>query len=194
MDLSLIVRAIIKKRRSTSPDNFNGKAVDKQIIQEILEAANWAPNHKKTEPWRLFVYEPEKVKNFGKMHAQLYKEHTPEDIFLEKKYKKLLHRADKASHVIVVGMARSEVAGLPEQEEVAAVSCAIQNMLLVATVHNVASYWGTGGMCYHPSFKSVYGMEDKDVILGFIMLGKTDNDDLADGKRHSLITEKIKWM
>ncbi|MCO5234139.1 MAG: nitroreductase [Chitinophagales bacterium] len=194
MELSLIVRAIIKKRRTTSPDHFNGKPVDKQIVQEILDAANWAPNHKTTEPWRLFIFEPNKVKNFGKLHAQLYKEHTPENNFLEKKYQKLLHRADKASHVIVVGMSRSNVPGLPEQEEVAAVACAIQNMLLVATSHNVACFWGTGGMCYHPSFKYAFGLEDKDLMLGFIFLGKTDNDDLEDGKRHSSIGEKIKWM
>lgn len=194
MDLSLIVRGIIKKRRTSAPEDFNGKFVDREIVQEILDAANWAPNHGMTEPWRFIVYEHEKVKEFGQLHAQLYKEHTPKDQFLEKKYETLLHRPDKASHVIIAYVKRSDRKNIPLHEEIVATSCAIQNMLLVATSHKVASYWGTGGMCYHPSFKEAFGLAEEDVMMGFIFLGKTVNDDLPEGKRNSPIADKVKWM
>lgn len=194
MDLSLIVRGIIKKRRTSTPEDFNGKFVDREIVQEILEAANWAPNHGMTEPWRFIVYEKEKVKEFGQLHAQLYKDHTPADQFLEKKYETLLHRPDKASHVIIAYVKRSDRKNIPIHEEIVATSCAIQNMLLVATSHKVASYWGTGGMCYHPSFKEAFGLEEEDVMMGFIFLGKTVNDDLPEGKRNTPIADKVKWM
>lgn len=194
MDLSLIVRGIIKKRRTCSPDDFNGKYVEKEIMQEILDAANWAPTHKMTEPWRFVVYEYEKVREFGELHARLYKEHTPAEQFLEKKYQTILHRPDKASHVIVTYLKRSDKKLIPLQEEIAAVSCAIQNMLLVAASHNVASFWGTGGMCYHPSFKEAFGLEEDDVMMGFIMFGRTQNDDLPEGKRNSPISDKVRWM
>ncbi len=194
MDLSLIVRGIIKKRRTTDPDNFNGKAVDRQIVQEILEAANWAPTHGLTEPWRFIVYESSKVKEFGKLHADLYKKHTPEEQFLEKKYDKLLHRADKASHVIVTYLKRTDRNNIPLQEEIAAVACAVQNMILVATSHNVASFWATGGMCYHQSMKDAFGLREEDLMIGFIFLGKIENDHFPDGKRNSTIADKVKWM
>lgn len=194
MDLSLIVRGIIKKRRTTAPEDFNGRSVDSQIVQEILEAANWAPTHGITEPWRFIVYGPKKVKDFGQLHADLYKKHTPADQFLEKKYETILHKSDKASHVIVTYLKRTDRKNIPLQEEIASVACAVQNMLLVATSHNVASYWGTGGMCYHPSIKEAFGLEEEDVMIGFIFLGKILNDDLPDGKRITPITDKVKWM
>lgn len=194
MDLSLIVRGIIKKRRTSAPEDFNGKYVDRQIVQEILEAANWAPNHGMTEPWRFVIYEHEKVKEFGKLHAQLYKNHTPAEQFLEKKYETLLHRADNASHVIVTYLKRTDRKNIPLQEEIAAVACAVQNMLLVAASHNVASYWGTGGMCYHPSMKTAFELEEEDLMMGFIFLGTTVNNDLPDGKRNTPIADKVKWM
>lgn len=194
MDLSLIVRGIIKKRRTTPPEDFNGKKVDHLIVQEILEAANWAPNHGLTEPWRFIAYEYEKVAEFGKLHAELYKNNTDPEKFLQKKHDKLLNRGEKASHVIVVYLKRSDNKNIPLNEEISAVSCAVQNMLLVATSHNVASYWGTGGMCYEPSMKTAYGLEEEDMMMGFLFLGKTPNDDLADGKRITSIVEKTKWI
>jgi nitroreductase len=194
MDLSLIVRGIIKKRRTTPPEDFNGKKVDHQIVQEILDAANWAPTHGQTEPWRFIVYEYAKVSKFGQLHAELYKKNTDPDVFLEKKYDKLLHRADKASHVIVVYLKRTDKKNIPLNEEISAVACAVQNMLLVATSHNVASYWGTGGMCYDPSMKEAFKLEEEDLMMGFIFLGKTQNDDLAEGKRNSSIGDKTIWI
>ena len=194
MDLSLIVRGIIKKRRTTPPEDFNGKKVDHQIVQEMLDAANWAPNHGLTEPWRFIVYEYEKVTEFGKLHADLYKKHTNPEHFLEKKYDKLLNRGAKASHVIVVYLKRGDKKNIPINEEISAVSCAVQNMLLVATSHNVASYWGSGGMCYEPCMKEAFELEEEDMMMGFIFLGKTQNDDLTEGKRSSTISSKTKWV
>lgn len=194
MDLSLIVRGIIKKRRTTVPEDFNGKKVDHQIVQEILEAANWAPTHGQTEPWRFIVYEYEKVAEFGKFHANLYKDNTEPEQFLQKKHDKLLHRADKASHVIVVYLKRTDKKNIPLNEEISAVSCAVQNMLLVAASHQVASYWGTGGMCYDPSMKAALKLEEEDMMMGFIFLGKIANDDFPEGKRNTSIAKKTIWI
>ena len=42
---------VIKSRRTITPKNFNGKRLTENEIGLLLEAANWAPTHKKTEPW-----------------------------------------------------------------------------------------------------------------------------------------------
>lgn len=41
---------IIKKRRSVFPAQYNSKPIAKELIEKVLEAGNWAPSHKKTEP------------------------------------------------------------------------------------------------------------------------------------------------
>ena len=50
---------IIKNRRATPPRFLGGKNIEKEKIQRLLENANWAPNHKKTEPWRFIVFQGE---------------------------------------------------------------------------------------------------------------------------------------
>ena len=48
---------VIKKRRSIFPKDYNGKGrkPTDSDIELMLEAANWAPTHKRTEPWRFVV-------------------------------------------------------------------------------------------------------------------------------------------
>jgi hypothetical protein len=53
--------ALIKSRRSFFPEKFvAGEDVPKAVINNILEAANWAPTHGNTEPWRFVVRVEEK--------------------------------------------------------------------------------------------------------------------------------------
>ena len=40
----------IQKRRSIYPHNFKQGAISQEIINDLVEAARWAPNHKMTEP------------------------------------------------------------------------------------------------------------------------------------------------
>lgn len=183
---------IIKNRRSIDPDDFNGEMVSNQIIERMLEAANWAPTHGYTEPWRFIVFEGEKTKVFGELHGDLYKKLTPVEQFLQKKYEKIRYRSINCSHVIVCVNKRGEKSNIPELEEIAATSCAIQNMLLVATAHEVATFWSTGGMCYHPAMREALGFAEQDQVLGFIYVGKYAGE-IPDGKRNSEWNEKVEW-
>ena len=46
---------LIKARRSVKPKDMNASIVAKTDIEAMLEAANWAPSHGLTEPWRFVV-------------------------------------------------------------------------------------------------------------------------------------------
>merc|ERR1719221_1603579 len=50
--------ALLRQRRSIFPKDYNGKghAVTDDEVRLLLEAANWAPTHKRTEPWRFVVF------------------------------------------------------------------------------------------------------------------------------------------
>lgn len=58
------VAALIKKRRSIFPRDFNGQKVECEHIEAMLEAANWAPTHNLTEPWRFVVIEGDSKEQF----------------------------------------------------------------------------------------------------------------------------------
>ncbi|KAK9805884.1 hypothetical protein WJX73_000956 [Symbiochloris irregularis] len=49
------VSQLLAKRRSIFPKDFSGAHVPREQVETILEAANWAPTHNRTEPWRFTV-------------------------------------------------------------------------------------------------------------------------------------------
>ena len=65
---------LIKKRRSVFPAQYNDKPIAKTDIEKILEAANWAPTHKKTEPWRFKVFLQNSKEELGQFLAKKYEE------------------------------------------------------------------------------------------------------------------------
>ena len=46
----------IQNRRSIFPKQMSGEQVPQEVIDKMLELANWAPTHRHTEPWRFKVY------------------------------------------------------------------------------------------------------------------------------------------
>ena len=137
---------LARSRRSTFPDQFDtARKVDDAIIKEILTNAIWAPNHGKEEPWHFIVFCGEGLKRFATFQSELYKETTP-DNFKEITYNKLQQQPLKASHIIAIGMKKSVNKNIPEVEDIAAVSCAVQNIYLSVTVYGLGGYWTTGGI------------------------------------------------
>ena len=47
---------LIRKRRTITPKDYKpGGKISDEDMRTILEAANWAPTHNKTQPWRYVV-------------------------------------------------------------------------------------------------------------------------------------------
>ena len=132
---------IIKSRRSIMPGQYNNLLIDDHHIKLILEAANWAPTHKKTEPWRFKVLKGKTKNKFGDFLAAKYEESAP--IFSEFKHKKIMEKVKKSSAIILICMQRDSKESVPEWEEIAAVSMSAQNMWLMATELKIGSYWSS---------------------------------------------------
>jgi nitroreductase len=186
-----ILAGIIKSRRSIKPVKMNGKKISNELVKEILKLANWAPTHGRTEPWRFIIYSGDKVKEFCRQHAELYKAHIPPEKFDQATYEKQLHNGDLASHIIVAIMQRGSLPKIPALEEIAATAIAIQNILLGAAASDIASFWSTGGMTHHLPMKKFLQLKDDDIVMALIYLGYSDEQ--MEGKRESEIEEKVVW-
>jgi len=184
------IATIIKNRRTTKPPEMNGNRIPDEQINELLKLADWAPTHANTEPWYFRVYTDGKT--FGKQHAELYKANTPADNYMQMTYEKLLNMPNKASHIIICTMERKPLTRIPVLEEIAAVACSMQNILLGATALNIASYWGSGGMVHHPAMKQFLGLGDEDVVMGVLYLGYSNTK--PTGKRKIPLSEKVIWI
>lgn len=187
------VNALIKNRRSIFPKQFvPGKVIPKQIIEQMLENANWAPTHHFTEPWRFVVFAGNGLKRLAEFQSEMYRETTPAEKFDTVKFEKLRSSPLLASHIIAICMKRDPSRKDPEIEEIASVACAVQNIYLTATAYGLGGYWGTGGVTYTEVAKDFFGLGPDDKLMGFFYLGYPAGD-WPEGHRRP-IAEKVEWV
>ncbi|RAW03268.1 nitroreductase family protein [Pseudochryseolinea flava] len=184
---------LIRNRRSVFQQQFSGERVPDEIVSQLLENANWAPNHRLTEPWRFIVYTGDGIKKLAEVQAAVYKSVTEADgTFKEDRYQNLLTKPMMSSHIIAIAMKRDPKKSVPEIEEVGAVYCAIQNMYLTMTAYGVAGYLSTGGVTYFEESKEAFGLSSEDKLIGFFYLGMPKGN-APDSKRKP-IEEKVIWI
>lgn len=183
-----MVLDLIKRRRSVFPPQYNSQPISKEVIEEILEAANWAPNHKKTEPWRFKVLMGDSKGRLGDFLSKKYEEVDPRPKQI--KIKKLKENPRKAGAIIAICMQRDPRESLPEWEELAATAMAVQNMWLCCTELNIGGYWSSPGLIKY--MNEFLDMAQGEKCLGFFYLGYYDEEP-PEGERTPM-TEKILWL
>lgn len=175
------VLELIKERRTIYPELYSQRVIHKEIIENILRSATWAPTHGQTQPWRFQVFMDAGKQKLGTALADAYKQWAKAD-FNEGKFERFSARAAKSQCMIAVNMKRQESGRIPEIEEIQAVSAAIQNMLLTATAYGIGSFWSTPQFVASPEFKSFLKLEEDDKCLGILYFGYT-NEDWPKGQR-----------
>lgn len=183
---------LIRSRRSTKPRLFNGKKIEEQVVWQILENANWAPNHGLTQPWRYQVFSGLGLEKLANFQANLYQQMTPIEEFKLEKYTRMKTNILKSSHIIVICLERQKSEKIPEIEEIEAVACSVQNMALTAAAYEICSFWGSGGVTYTNELKQFLGLGEKDKCLGYLYLGYSDSPTAK--SRREPIQDKVQWI
>jgi len=70
------INELVRQRRSVYPKDYTGAIVPDSVIEQMLENANWAPNHKLTEPWRFVVFTGTGLKALAAFQSECYKQVT----------------------------------------------------------------------------------------------------------------------
>ncbi len=179
---------LIKNRRSVFPAQYNGKPIARADIERILEAANWAPTHKKTEPWRFRVLQGESQAKLGLFLSLKYMEHEPKP--KQFKIEKLIENPKKAGAIIAICMQRDPLESLPEWEEIAATAMAVQNMWLCCTEMGIGCYWSSPGLVAH--MDDFFDLNKGERCLGFFYMGHFDGE-LPEVSRGPL-EAKVAWL
>ena len=140
------VGELIKSRRAVFPQFFTQRQVDREDIEFMLEMANLAPTHKLTEPWRFKVIQGKALDRLGVFMAQHYRSSVEAEHFSQWKYDKPIDKCSKASAVILICIQRDPLESIPEWEELAAVSCAVENLWLTASALGLGGYWSSASV------------------------------------------------
>lgn len=164
----------IKTRRSIGL--VKQDSVPKEMIEQIIEAGTYAPNHFRTEPWRFFVLMGEGRNKLGQVFEEITKLENTDDApeSLISKMEKAKKNPLRAPVIIAVGIEPSDKKNVILAEEYGAVNSAVQNMLLTAHSLGLGAVWRTGKIAYHDKVREFFGLTAKGEILAFIYLGYPD--------------------
>jgi len=183
---------VIQHRRSVYPYQFENKKIPDETILQVLENANRAPTHKLTQPWRFTVFGGKGLQTFADLQTEIYTKYAGEN-FKEKKLKNLKEYPLMSSHVIVIAMKRTTEINIPEEEEIIATGCAIENIYLSVTAYGLGGYLSTGGITYIEEAKQYFNLNSHDKLIGLFYIGYPKNLEIPLSKRTPVI-EKIKWI
>ena len=184
-----MISKIIKNRQSIYPSQYNDSPISKETIQKILEVANYAPTHRKTQPWRFKVmHSAESRINLGTFLSEKYKETT--NTFSEFKHKRIQEKTKKAGCVIVICMQRDEKESIPEWEEIAATAMAVQNMWLVCSEIGVGCYWSSPSQINY--MQELIKLNTGEKCLGLLYMGNYDTS--PEAWQRTPMEEKTQWF
>lgn len=166
-DFSQLVRS-----RRTSMIVDQERKVPLEVIDELCALATWAPNHKKTWPWRFAVFTSAGRARFGDTMA-----HDMERFGFGDDAKRAKTRTKylRTPATLVVGCAAHENDMLHDENR-DAVAAGVQNLLLGATALGLASFWSTPAITRPPAVLELCGFAPDDRLVGVIYLGWATQD------------------
>jgi nitroreductase len=142
----------IRTRRTIKA--YAPRPVPREVLDELLELARWAPNHHLTEPWRFRVVGPRALEALKAAAG-------PESAA----------KLDRAP-TLVVASARLSGDPVQDEEDLHATACATYAVLLGAHARGLAGYWRTPGVLRTPEGRAAVGLPDDERFVALVHLGE----------------------
>ncbi len=184
------VLEVIRTRRSVP--KMKPDPVPREIIEQLLDAAVWTPNHRVTEPWQFFVLQGESKRRFAELRrefrrGQLPKPDAPEvRPALDQVYRSTMETPE----IIVV---TSHVADDLEtrEEDFWATFGSAYAFMLGAWSLGLGTYFRTGALRDAPRLRELLGLPANRRILGMLYVGYPE---AVPERRRTPAAEKTVWM
>lgn len=141
--------------------------VPRPLIEELLDLAVWAPNHRMAEPWRFYVFTGDARGAVAAIHRDLVREEAAgSEERAQRRYAELLG----IPVFLFVSYVR-DAESKKDRENYAAVACAIQNLMLAAHARGLGTVWRTGNVIRDRRTRSLLGLEEQEELVGLLHLG-----------------------
>jgi nitroreductase len=166
LDLPAAVDEVIRTRRTSllvDPDDD----VPADLVERLIELATWAPNHKRTWPWRFTVLTDGARWRFGEALAAVAS--TDGDISPEKVAKLRVKYA--RSPVVVLVWTHVALDEVRAREDRDATAAAVQNLLLAATSFGLGNYWASVPDALVDATRRFAGVDEDHDLVALVYLG-----------------------
>jgi len=164
MELSAAINTRSSAARLTEP------GPTAQHLDRILEAGARAPDHGRLQPWRFIVLEGATRDAFIRAAAEAKRVRLP--AMTDEQLAGEREKIGRSPTLVVVGCAVNRAQSkIPEIDQFAAVSAAVQNLFLTAHDLGYGVMWKTGAAAYDPNVKAIVGLKPDDHIVAILHLG-----------------------
>jgi nitroreductase len=154
----------IEKRRSIKPEQMKTDPVDRALVERLLRAANWAPSHGHTEPWRFVVFTGAARADLCNAVAHGLRDDDPGRL-------KLKRKMSLAPVVIAIVVQPDPNPKIIPHEEIAATAMAVQNMHLAARSLGLGAFWTSGAKVEKPALLEFLGFAPPARCIGLFYVG-----------------------
>ena len=145
------VEDAIRSRRTHKA--FAPEPVPRELLDELLDLARWAPNHHLTNPWRFRVLGPRALERLKAAAG-------PEAAGM----------LDRAPTLIAATATRSWDP-VQDEEDLCATACATYAVLLAAHARGLAGYWRTPSVLRTDAGRDALGIPPDERFVALIHLG-----------------------
>ena len=178
----------IANRKSIFPQFFTGEPVGEAALGALIEAANMAPSHRKTEPWRFRVYREGGKEQLKRELLDVYGRDKDDVAGIAKKFGT---KIDQSAAVLLIFLHRDPRESVPEWEEIAAVGAAVENLWLSLADHGLGGYWSSPGFVCG-DYGAWPGSAENERCLGVFYLGVPDAPELP--RPRGDWRGKVRWV
>jgi nitroreductase len=140
--------------------------VDASLVDQLIIAAQWAPNHKRTWPARFCVVTGDSRAALGGSIADAMAAHGDDAA----KVAKTRTKYTRSPVCLVVASVEGESARETEENRYA-VAAGVQNALLMAHAHGLAALWGSPAKGANTAITEFAGFDVSDHVIGIVYLG-----------------------
>jgi nitroreductase len=167
----------INSRRSMG--NLDAPAPTRAQIQQAIECAATAPDHKKLRPWRFIVTEGDARHELGLalLEAAQAKAMQDGEELTEKTIKKTRNMPLRAPLIITVVTQMQAHKKVPPFEQMLSTGAAVQNLILALKAQGYSTVWRTGLLCNEPAVKAYFDVGPDDYVTAFVYTGTSPKDE-----------------
>ena len=181
---------LLRSRRTVSQGRLqDGAGLDHQVVVEAIESARWAPNHKRTEPWRFYLLDRSRIARLAGLWAEQLERQGSKPDKVEAKRREW---GEAPGLVVVTCTSAAEADEVTQREDYGAVCCAVQNLALHLWSEGVASKWSTAGVAEHEGFWPLLGHSEAPEgarIVALLFYGLPT--ELPAGRRNKALSEVL---
>ncbi|WP_345459748.1 nitroreductase [Deinococcus carri] len=182
----------IHARRTVDLARLRPDPIPRETLLTLLEAANWAPSHGRTEPWRFVVFTGEGRMRLAEVLATSLarlkgEEQADPDVLRTQRERQRL-----APVWLAVAVQPAEKPRMPLYEDQWAVACAVQTLMLAARSLGIGSKWITNAASLHEHTAQALGFGEGASMMGLVYLGFVDGE-WPVGERRPM-GDKVRWV